>query len=34
VVEFNPTQDPAAVTVWVAAKIVCELAARMLDVSR
>lgn len=34
VVEFNPTQDPAGVTAWVAAKIVRELAARMLDVSR
>jgi agmatinase len=34
VVEFNPTQDPSGVTAWVAAKIVRELAARMLDVSR
>ena len=31
VVEFNPTVDPAGLTAWVAAKIVRELAARMLE---
>jgi len=30
VVEFNPTVDPAGITSWVAAKIVRELAARMV----
>jgi arginase len=30
VVEFNPTVDPAGLTAWVAAKIVRELAARLL----
>jgi agmatinase len=33
VVEFNPTVDPAGITSWVAAKIVRELAARMLATS-
>jgi arginase len=31
VVEFNPTVDPVGITAWVAAKIVRELTARMLD---
>lgn len=30
VVEFNPAQDPTGVTAWVAAKIVRELAARLM----
>lgn len=34
VVEFNPTQDHAGVTAWVAAKIVRELAARILEAPR
>jgi arginase len=31
VVEFNPTVDPVGITAWVAAKIVRELAARMIE---
>jgi arginase family enzyme len=31
VVECNPSLDPAGITPWVAAKIVRELAARILD---
>jgi len=31
VVEFNPTVDPVGITSWVAAKIVRELAARLLE---
>jgi agmatinase len=34
VVEFNPTVDPVGITAWVAAKIVRELVARMLDAGR
>ena len=31
VVEYNPLRDPSGVTAYVAAKLVKELASRMLD---
>ena len=34
VVEYNPLRDPSGVTAYVAAKLVKELASRMLDSAR